>query len=100
MKLRQKAIAAAELPVNEESTESAESQPPNPNDYLEDLKTALVTKCSRNELIRKLNNTRELRKVLLTTAETDLRHRFPFFFADPELVSNIFVCTINTFYVN
>lgn len=95
MKTRQKEIAAAELPVNDvEPTESSESQAALPDDDLEDLKTALIRSCSRDELIRKLNNTRDLRKILLTKTETDLRHQFSFFFAEPELVSNIFVCAM------
>lgn len=100
MKSRQKVIAAAELPANDDSTGGNESQPPSSEDDLEELKSALIHKCSRDELMRKLNSTRDLRKILLTQTETDLRHRFPFFFAEPELVSLIFKCTIDTFHMN
>lgn len=98
MKTRQKGIAAAELPVNDDPTESSESNPPIPDDDLEYLKTALIHRCNRDELTRKLNSTRDLRKILLTQTETDLRHRFPFFFAEPELVSNVFDRTAKAFY--
>lgn len=95
VKSRLKSIAAAELPANDIPTGSNESLPPNPNDDLENLKSTLIHKSSRDEIIRKLNSTRELRKIMLKQTETDLRHQFPFFFADPELVSIIFECTID-----
>lgn len=96
VKTRLKSIAAAELPAvdmaNDIPIESNESPTPNPDDDLESLKSALIQNGSRDEMIRQLNSTRELRKILLTQTETDLRHRFPFFFVDPELVSIIFEC--------
>lgn len=78
VKTRQKEIAAAELTADE-SVEN-DSQPPNPENDLETLKTALIRNYDRVELVRLLNSTRGIRKILLTKIETDLRHRFPFFF--------------------
>lgn len=86
MKLRQKNIMAAELSVTDNSIVDVD-EPPNPERDLEDLKTAMVQSLTRENLVQKLNSTRDLRKILLTKKETDLRHRFPFFFAEPKLVS-------------
>lgn len=99
MKSQQKSIAAAELPINEGPTES-EAQPSDPEADLEYLKTNIIHKCNRNELIEKLNSTRDIRKILLTQTETDLRHRFPFFFAEPQLVSNNFERLVIMFCLN
>lgn len=57
-------------------------------DY-ESLRTESIDLNDRNVLVRKLNSTRELRKILLNVNETDLRERFPFFLANPLLVSVI-----------
>lgn len=85
-------IEAAELSTNEmPMNDSTEMEPPNPVRDLEDLKTDIIHRCSRDELIRKLNSTRDARKVLMLRKETDLRHQFPYFFAEPKLVSNTYV---------
>lgn len=76
------ATELAEQSLNE-STESLD----NAKRDLEWLKTNLIRKSDRNDLIKKLNSTRELRKEMLKATETDLREQFPFFFAEPELVS-------------
>lgn len=59
------------------------------NDY-ESLKTEQIDLDNRNILVRKLNSTRELRKVLLNATTTDLREHFPFFLVAPQLVSIFF----------
>lgn len=69
------ATELAEQSLNE-STESLD----NAKRDLEWLKTNLIRKSDRNDLIKKLNSTRELRKEMLKATETDLREQFPFFF--------------------
>lgn len=61
-------------------------------DY-ESLRSEPIDLNNRDVLVRKLNSTRELRKVLLKAKKTDLREHFLFFLGKPQLVSvfNLFV---------
>ncbi|XP_055308751.1 uncharacterized protein LOC129572737, partial [Sitodiplosis mosellana] len=54
-------------------------------DY-ESLRMEPIDLNNRDMLIRKLNSTRELRKVLLNARETDLREQFPFFLVKPQML--------------
>lgn len=78
------------------SNSIAETNEMTPEEDLERLKTSIIHKTSRDELVRKLNSTRELRKQMLKIETTDLREHFPFFLAEPTLVS-IF-CFIHLIY--
>lgn len=89
IKLCKKNLAHAEADMS--MNQSVQITPENPEQDFEWLKSNLIKKSDREELIKKLNSTRELRKNMLNATETDLREQFPFFFAEPELVS---VCIV------
>lgn len=74
----------------DELGESMENISIDPQRDYQSLKTEVINKNNRDILVRKLNSTRELRMTLLHAKETDLREQFPFFFAEPQLVSIFF----------
>lgn len=56
----------------------------------EDLKCMVVNDGNRREIENKLRRSRVFRHNLLTVKETDLLECFPYFFADPKLVTHTF----------
>lgn len=87
-----KNIQAQSRSVNDDLNEIHESMENiviDPQRDYESLRTEPIDLNCRNILIRKLNSTRELRKVLLNAKETDLREQFPFFLSKPQMVSLI-----------
>lgn len=87
-----KNIQAQSRTVNEDLNDIQESMEniaiDSQRDY-ESLRTEPIDMNNRDMLVRKLNSTRELRKVLLNARETDLREQFPFFLVQPQMVSVI-----------
>lgn len=102
MKSCRKNIQAQSRIVNddvEDICESMENVVVDPQRDYESLKTEPIDLSNRDALVRKLNSTRELRKVLLRAKETDLRENFPFFLAKPQLVSVIFLHISNVYII-
>lgn len=60
-------------------------------DCFEDLKYILVVEKNRLEIERKLQFSRAYRNELLKVPETDLLESFPYFFADPKLVTHLYI---------
>lgn len=60
-------------------------------DCFENLKYILVDEKNRLEIERKLQFSRAYRNELLKVPETDLLESFPYFFADPKLVTHLYI---------
>lgn len=75
-----------EINDDENSTENSTAK-----ECFEDLKYMMVNDQNRRDIETKLMRCREYRSKLLKIKETDMLESFPYFFADPKLVTHIHI---------
>lgn len=80
----------SESSEDEMNFDGTSSDDTDAKECFEDLKCIVVNDGNRPEIKNKLRRSREFRHNLLTIKETDLLECFPYFFADPKLVTLTF----------